>query len=97
MHIGPKIEMRVVTLGLDGAGKTSLLFKLKQDEFVNTIPTIGMNIGFFPLYLTSKFLRIFFFFSASFTLQQKIEIASPGYSSHKNSTTQPLQCITCFL
>ena len=43
MHIGPKIEMRVVTLGLDGAGKTSLLFKLKQDEFVNTIPTIGMS------------------------------------------------------
>ena len=45
MHIGPKIEMRVVTLGLDGAGKTSLLFKLKQDEFVNTIPTIGMDTG----------------------------------------------------
>ena len=45
VHIGPKIEMRVVTLGLDGAGKTSLLFKLKQDEFVNTIPTIGMDTG----------------------------------------------------
>ncbi len=44
VHIGPKIEMRVVTLGLDGAGKTSLLFKLKQDEFVTTIPTIGFNV-----------------------------------------------------
>ncbi len=44
MHIGPKIEMRVVTLGLDGAGKTSLLFKLKQNEFVTTIPTIGFNV-----------------------------------------------------
>lgn len=44
VHIGPKIEMRVVTLGLDGAGKTSLLFKLKQNEFVNTIPTIGFNV-----------------------------------------------------
>lgn len=41
MHIGPKIEMRVVTLGLDDAGKTSILFKLKQNEFIPTIPTIG--------------------------------------------------------
>ena len=30
VHIGPKIEMRVVTLGLDGAGKTAILGKLKQ-------------------------------------------------------------------
>lgn len=36
--------MRVVTLGLDGAGKTSILFKLKQNEFVQTIPTIGFNV-----------------------------------------------------
>ena len=43
-HIGPKIEMRVVTLGLDEAGKTSILFKLKQNEFVPTIPTIGFNV-----------------------------------------------------
>jgi tripartite motif-containing protein 23 len=41
VHIGPKMEMRVVALGLDGAGKTSILFKLKQDEFVSTITTIG--------------------------------------------------------
>lgn len=33
--------MRVVTLGLDHAGKTSILFKLKQNEFIQTIPTIG--------------------------------------------------------
>jgi tripartite motif-containing protein 23 len=38
------IEMRVVTLGLDGSGKTSLLFKLKQNEFVPTIPNIGFNV-----------------------------------------------------
>jgi len=44
VHIGPHIEMRVVTLGLDGAGKTSLLFKLKQDEFVSAIPTVGFNV-----------------------------------------------------
>jgi len=44
VHIGPKIEMRVVTLGLDGAGKSTILFKLKQNEFVPTIPTIGFNV-----------------------------------------------------
>lgn len=44
VHIGPKIEMRVVTLGLDGAGKTSVLFKLKQNEFMTMIPTIGFNV-----------------------------------------------------
>ena len=44
VHIGPKIEMRVVILGLDDAGKTSILFKLKENEFITTIPTIGKVI-----------------------------------------------------
>lgn len=43
VHIGPKMEIRVVTLGLDGAGKTTILFKLKQDEFMQPIPTIGKS------------------------------------------------------
>uniref|UniRef100_A0A8V0YDN6 RING-type E3 ubiquitin transferase n=1 Tax=Gallus gallus TaxID=9031 RepID=A0A8V0YDN6_CHICK len=42
VHIGPKMEIRVVTLGLDGAGKTTILFKLKQDEFMQPIPTIAV-------------------------------------------------------
>ena len=53
MHIGPKMEMRVVTLGLDDAGKTSILFKLKQDEFIQTISTIGKS------YMHVKFSIIF--------------------------------------
>lgn len=44
VHIGPKMEIRVVTLGLDGAGKTTILFKLKQDEFMQPIPTIGKSL-----------------------------------------------------
>ncbi|XP_042561016.1 E3 ubiquitin-protein ligase TRIM23 isoform X1 [Clupea harengus] len=44
VHIGPKMEIRVVTLGLDGAGKTTILFKLKHDEFMQPIPTIGFNV-----------------------------------------------------
>ena len=43
VHIGPKMEMRVVALGLDNGGKTSILFKLKQNEFISTITTIGTD------------------------------------------------------
>jgi len=35
---------RVVILGLDNAGKTTLLFKLKLGEVVSTIPTVGFNV-----------------------------------------------------
>lgn len=31
-------------LGLDGAGKTTILYKLKLDETVHTIPTLGFNM-----------------------------------------------------
>lgn len=33
-------------VGLDAAGKTTILYKLKLGEIVTTIPTIGAN--FFP-------------------------------------------------
>jgi small GTP-binding protein len=31
-------------IGLDGAGKTTILYKLKLGEIVTTIPTIGFNV-----------------------------------------------------
>ena len=34
-------DIRSLLLGLDSAGKTTFLYKLKIGEFVNTIPTIG--------------------------------------------------------
>lgn len=36
--------MRILMVGLDAAGKTTILYKLKLGEIVTTIPTIGMNI-----------------------------------------------------
>jgi GTPase SAR1 family protein len=36
-----KKEMRILMVGLDGAGKTTILYKLKLGEIVTTIPTIG--------------------------------------------------------
>merc|ERR1711939_1023217 len=37
-------EYRVLIVGLDAAGKTTTLYKLKIGEVVTTIPTIGFNV-----------------------------------------------------
>ena len=37
-----KKEMRILMVGLDAAGKTTVLYKLKLGEIVTTIPTIGL-------------------------------------------------------
>eukprot|EP01101_Sappina_pedata_P004691 TRINITY_DN2029_c0_g2_i1.p1 TRINITY_DN2029_c0_g2~~TRINITY_DN2029_c0_g2_i1.p1 ORF type:complete len:175 (+),score=76.47 TRINITY_DN2029_c0_g2_i1:37-561(+) len=39
-----KKESRILMVGLDAAGKTSILYKLKLGEIVTTIPTIGFNV-----------------------------------------------------
>ncbi|KAH6858970.1 ADP-ribosylation factor family-domain-containing protein [Alternaria rosae] len=39
--IWAKKEIRILILGLDNAGKTTLLYRLKIGEVVTTIPTIG--------------------------------------------------------
>ena len=37
-------EIPVLIAGLDGAGKTSILYRLKLGHIVHTIPTIGFNV-----------------------------------------------------
>merc|ERR550514_1501139 len=37
-------EARVLIMGLDAAGKTTILYKWKLGEVVTTIPTIGFNV-----------------------------------------------------
>jgi len=39
-----KKELRILMVGLDAAGKTTILYKLKLGEIVTTIPTIGFNV-----------------------------------------------------
>lgn len=39
-----KKEMRILMVGLDAAGKTTILYKLKLGEIVTTIPTIGKSL-----------------------------------------------------
>merc|ERR1719274_148602 len=42
--IWSKKEMRILMVGLDAAGKTTILYKLKLGEVLTTIPTIGFNV-----------------------------------------------------
>ena len=37
-------EARILVLGLDNAGKTTILYRLQMGEVVSTIPTIGFNV-----------------------------------------------------
>ena len=39
-----KLDARLCMVGLDAAGKTTILYKLKLGEVVTTIPTIGFNV-----------------------------------------------------
>ncbi|XP_074834855.1 uncharacterized protein LOC142002564 [Carettochelys insculpta] len=38
------LQARVLLLGLDNAGKTTLTYRLKLEETVSTIPTLGFNV-----------------------------------------------------
>ena len=40
----PDALARSRQVGLDAAGKTTILYKLKLGEIVTTIPTIGFNV-----------------------------------------------------
>ena len=40
----PPASFRGLVMGLDAAGKTSVLYRLKLGEMVQTIPTIGFNV-----------------------------------------------------
>jgi small GTP-binding protein len=37
-------ERRILILGLDNAGKTTILYRLRLNEVVTTTPTIGFNV-----------------------------------------------------
>uniref|UniRef100_A0A8D0GBP0 ADP-ribosylation factor n=1 Tax=Sphenodon punctatus TaxID=8508 RepID=A0A8D0GBP0_SPHPU len=39
-----KKNMRILMVGLDAAGKTTILYKLKLGEIITTIPTMGFNV-----------------------------------------------------
>ena len=41
---GKKKQLKILMLGLDAAGKTTILYKLKIGETLTSVPTIGFNV-----------------------------------------------------
>lgn len=56
-----KKEMRILMVGLDAAGKTTILYKLKLGEIVTTIPTIGKSLNGHIKRRNNLLTTIFFF------------------------------------
>jgi len=42
--LSSKKERRILMLGLDAAGKTTILYQLKLSQQVQSVPTIGFNV-----------------------------------------------------
>lgn len=59
-RIWGKKEMRILMVGLDAAGKTTILYKLKLGEIVTTIPTIGQSFRPQPMRHTINLLSFAF-------------------------------------
>ena len=58
-----KKEMRILMVGLDAAGKTTILYKLKLGEIVTTIPTIGKKkIHFSCIFFYSNIMNFEYYF-----------------------------------
>uniref|UniRef100_A0A4W2CN27 Uncharacterized protein n=1 Tax=Bos indicus x Bos taurus TaxID=30522 RepID=A0A4W2CN27_BOBOX len=53
-----KQQMRILMVGLDAAGKTTILYKLKLGEIVTTISTIVL-LMFYCLLVNISSLRVF--------------------------------------
>lgn len=52
--------LHVVMLGLDSAGKTTALYRLKFDQYLNTVPTIGFNcekVGLYFVYFNQVLIN----------------------------------------
>ena len=39
-----KKDVRILMVGLDAAGKTTILYKLMLGEVITAVPTIGFNV-----------------------------------------------------
>ena len=51
-------DRKIVMVGLDAAGKTTVLYQLKLQEVLMTIPTIGAEMGFL-LKMTHVYIVVF--------------------------------------
>ncbi len=38
------MKAKICMIGLDNAGKTTILYKMKLNEVVSSVPTVGFNV-----------------------------------------------------
>lgn len=69
-----KKEMRILMVGLDAAGKTTILYKLKLGEIVTTIPTIGTSI---LVHIYIPLARLVLSFKQNFMKLNKVLMSKP--------------------
>ncbi|KAB5520734.1 hypothetical protein DKX38_025053 [Salix brachista] len=55
----PKTEVRILMVGLDASGKTTILYKLKLGEIVRTVPTIGICSHKLFTFYDTKWLLVY--------------------------------------
>jgi len=55
-------EMKVSMIGIDDAGKTTILYRLLKGETVTTIPTIGIYLIFYIFFIFYLDILINFYY-----------------------------------
>lgn len=69
-----KKEMRILMVGLDAAGKTTILYKLKLGEIVTTIPTIGKSTVEVWNCVPSLLLPFIYLFSENYEMDVVVDL-----------------------
>ena len=63
-YLGLNERTSLLLLGINGSGKTSILFRLSRGEFVQTIPTIGkilfqnLSLARLEMYISYKYSSV---------------------------------------
>lgn len=82
-----KIDIRVLLLGLDNAGKTTTLYRLKVQSGVSTVPTIGFNV---ESYLLNEYYKLNIWVSPSCNIYIRM-LVDRIRSDHYGGTTMLVQ------
>lgn len=67
-------------VGLDAAGKTTILYKLKLGEIVTTIPTIGERLSFSFPFTTWSSVMVLWLFSPVFSSVKRFFFFCKGFN-----------------
>ena len=85
-----KKHARILMLGLDGAGKTSILYQLKLSDLVNTTQTIGFNLE--TINYKELFLEIWDIGGYNIFYENKIRILCKHYFQNTDGIIFVIDC-----